>query len=89
MSGRVRATVHKTQPNDPGNTPVLRSRRSCVGTKRPGFRIEEELHNALTSHRSTSVGRRYGAGVPLDVLADAVAKVSYKALDLLHLHRDE
>ena len=32
------------------------------------------------------MGRRYGAGVPLDVLAEAVAKVSYRGLDLSHLH---
>jgi integrase len=41
-------------------------------------RIEEELHDALTGHTSASVGRRYGGGVPLEVLAEAVAKVSYK-----------
>jgi len=33
-----------------------------------------------------SVGRKYGSGVPLDVLAEAVAKVSYNGLDLSHLH---
>ena len=49
-------------------------------------RIEEELHDALTGHTSASVGRRYGDGVPLEVLADAVAKVGYKGLDLSHLH---
>jgi integrase len=48
--------------------------------------IEEELHDALTGHTSASVGRRYGNGVPLEVLAAAVAKVSYKGLDLSHLH---
>jgi integrase len=49
-------------------------------------RIEEELHDALTGHTSASVGRRYGDGVPLEVLAEAVAKVSYKGLDLSPLH---
>jgi integrase len=49
-------------------------------------RIEEELHDALTGHTSASVGRRYGNGVPLDLLAEAVAKVSCKGLDLSHLH---
>jgi hypothetical protein len=49
-------------------------------------RIEEELHDALTGHTSASVGRKYGNGVPLDVLAEAVAKVSYRGLDLSHLH---
>jgi len=49
-------------------------------------RIEEELHDALTGHTSVSVGRRYGSGVPLDALAEAVAKVSYRGLDLSRLH---
>ena len=49
-------------------------------------RIEEELHDALTGHTSASVGRKYGSGVPLEVLAEAVARVSYKGLDLTHLH---
>src|SRR4051812_30834533 len=49
-------------------------------------RIEEELHDALTGHTSASVGRKYGNGVPLEVLAEAVAKVSYKGLDLSHLY---
>ena len=49
-------------------------------------RIEEELHDALTGHTSASVGRRYGGGVPLEVLAEEIAKVSYKGLDLSHLH---
>jgi len=42
---------------------------------------------ALTGHTSTSVGRKYGNGVPLDVLAEVVAKVSYKSLDLSQLYR--
>jgi len=49
-------------------------------------RIEEELHDALTGHTSASVGRKYGNGVPLEVLAEAIAKVNYKGLDLSHLH---
>jgi integrase len=52
-------------------------------------RIEEELHDALTGHTNASVGRKYGSGVPLEVLAEAVAKVSYKGLDLSHLHHDQ
>jgi integrase len=49
-------------------------------------RIEEELHDALTGHTSASVGRSYGSGVPLEVLAEAIAKVSYKGLDLSFMH---
>jgi len=52
----------------------------------PFARIEEELHDALTGHTTASVGRRYGGGVPLEVLAEAVGKVGYKGLDLSHLH---
>lgn len=52
--------------------------------------IEEELHDALTGHTSASVGRKYGSGggdgVPLEVLHEAIAKVSYRGLDLSHLH---
>lgn len=48
--------------------------------------ITEEVHDALTGHTTPSVGRKYGGGVPLQVLAEAVAKVSYKGLDLSHLH---
>ena len=48
-----------------------------------------ELHDPLKSHTSASVGRKYGSGVPLEVLAEAVAKVNYKGLDLTHLHVTE
>ena len=41
---------------------------------------------SLTGHTTASVGRKYGDGVPLEVLAEAVAKVNYKGLDLSHLH---
>jgi integrase len=50
----------------------------------------EDVNDALTGHSGGGVGRAYGAkemvrrfGLP--VLADAVAKVSYPGLDLLHL----
>jgi ribosomal protein L22 len=42
---------------------------------------------ACAKDRTTvSVGRKYGNGVPLDVLAEAVAKATYKGLDLPHLY---
>jgi len=44
------------------------------------------IPDRATGHTSASVGRKYGNGVPLDVLAEAVAKVSYRGLDLSHLH---
>lgn len=47
--------------------------------------IAEEVHDALTGHSNGSVGRSYGLGVPLKVLAEAVEKVSYAGLDLSQL----
>ena len=67
------------------NRKVFHSFRHTFKDACRAARIEEELHDALTGHTSASVGRRYGNGVPLDVLADAVARVSYKGLDLSHL----
>lgn len=37
--------------------------------------IPEEVHDALTGHVGGGVGRTYGTGVPLKVLAEAVAKI--------------
>ena len=48
-------------------------------------RIEEAISDALTGHSSASLGRSYGTGYPLDVLAEAMAKISYPGLDLRHL----
>ncbi len=42
--------------------------------------IPEEVHDALTGHASASVGRMYGQGVPLAVLAEAVGKIAYPSL---------
>jgi len=42
--------------------------------------LPEEVHDALTGHVSGTVGRRYGTGFPLRVLAESVAKVSYPGL---------
>lgn len=39
--------------------------------------ISEEVHDALTGHANGSIGRRYGQGVPLAVLAEAVPKITY------------
>ncbi len=48
-------------------------------------RVTEEVHDALTGHAGGGVGRSYGSGVPLEVLAEGVGKVRYD-LDLSHLH---
>jgi integrase len=44
-------------------------------------RITEEVHDALTGHSGGGVGRTYGGGVPLDVKADEIAKITYDGLD--------
>ena len=44
--------------------------------------LSEEVHDALTGHKNVSVGRSYGTGVPLKVLAESIAKVRYAELKL-------
>jgi integrase len=39
--------------------------------------MSEEHHDAITGHANGSVGRSYGRGVPLKVLAESMAKVRY------------
>jgi integrase len=50
-------------------------------------RVSEELHDALTGHTGSSVGRTYGAKdmvrrFGLETLADAVSRTKYPGLDL-------
>jgi integrase len=47
--------------------------------------IPEEVHDRLTGHRNGSVGRDYGGRNLLQLLARAIAKISYP-IDLSHLH---
>jgi hypothetical protein len=47
--------------------------------------IPEPIHDAITGHSGGGVGRDYGKGEPLRVLAKSVAKISYP-VDLKHLH---
>lgn len=47
--------------------------------------IEEAVYDALQGHKGASVGRTYGLGYPLPVLAEAMARVRYEGLDLSHL----
>lgn len=44
--------------------------------------LPKEVHDRLTGHSSGDIGSTYGLGVPMDVLARAIAKVSYPDLDL-------
>jgi hypothetical protein len=39
--------------------------------------ISEEHHDAITGHSNGSVGRSYGKGVPLKVLAESMARVTF------------
>jgi integrase len=42
--------------------------------------MPEEHHDVITGHSNGSVGRRYGTGVPLKVLAQSMAKVRFAGL---------
>jgi integrase len=42
--------------------------------------MPEEHHDAITGHSNGSVGRSYGRGVPLRVLAESMAKVRFAGL---------
>jgi len=42
--------------------------------------LSEELHDALTRHTGSGVGRRYGLGPSLPVLAEALSRVEYPEL---------
>jgi len=42
--------------------------------------LSEELHDALTRHSGGSVGRKYGRGPSLPVLAEALSRVSFPEL---------
>ena len=46
--------------------------------------MNEEVHDALTGHSNGGVGRSYGRGGPVVVLAEAMAYVAYPGLDLLN-----
>ena len=70
--------------NDPRK--VIHSFRHTFKDACRKARIAESVHDALTGHTNGSVGRSYGSGEPLDVLAEAVAKISYP-VDLKGLHR--
>jgi integrase len=63
-------------------------KRKTFHSFRHGFKdaaravMPEEHHDAITGHANGSVGRSYGRGVPLSVLAESMAKVRYAGLDL-------
>jgi integrase len=61
-------------------------KRKTFHSFRHGFKdaaravMPEEHHDAITGHANGSVGREYGLGVPLKVLAESMAKVRYPEL---------
>jgi integrase len=66
---------------------VFHSFRHCFKDAARAARVSEELHDALTGHTGSSVGRTYGAKdmvrrFGLETLADAVSKIKYPGLDL-------
>ena len=66
---------------------LLGSPATALGVRYPGSlrpRLKRPKRHARLARLSIS-----GNGVPLEVLAEAVAKVSYKGLDLAHLHVTE
>jgi integrase len=72
----------------------IKNKASVFHSFRHGFkdaaraaRVSEDLHDALTGHAGSSVGRTYGAKdmvrrFGLETLADAVNKIKYPGLDL-------
>src|SRR5262249_45331126 len=72
----------------------IKSKASVFHSFRHGFkdaaraaRVSEDLHDALTGHAGSSVGRAYGAKdmvrrFGLEKLADAVNRIKYPGLDL-------
>jgi hypothetical protein len=47
---------------------------------------EVQYPTVLRAIRARASARKYGNGVPLEVLAEAVARLSYKGVDLSHLY---
>jgi integrase len=45
-------------------------------------RVPEEIRDALTGHASGGIGRMYGDGVPLEVLAEEIARINYECVQL-------
>ena len=63
---------------------LLGSPATALGVRYPGSlrpRLKRPKRHAGLARLSIS-----GNGVPLEVLAEAVVKVSYRGLDLSHLH---
>lgn len=48
-------------------------------------RVPEEVRDRLTGHSNGSIGRTYGEGTPLDVLADAIRSLSFP-VNLAHCY---
>lgn len=64
---------------DPRKAP-LHSLRHLFKDRCRAAGLSEELHDALTRHSGGSVGRRYGLGPSLSVLAEALSRVKFDEL---------
>ena len=64
---------------DPRKAP-LHSLRHLFKDRCRAAGLSEELHDALTRHSGGSVGRRYGLGPSLPVLAEALSRVQFPEL---------
>lgn len=45
--------------------------------------VDEELHDIISGHAPATVGRSYGPGAPIDILAVEMAKIVFPAFPLL------
>jgi integrase len=68
---------------DPRKAP-LHSLRHLFKDRCRAAGLSEELHDALTRHSGGSVGRRYGLGPNLTVLADALGRVELPEFRAVH-----
>jgi integrase len=66
---------------------VMHSARHAVADRLRAAGIQEAIIAALLGHAHPTMTARYGRGYDAKVLAEAVAKVDYRALDLRHLSR--
>jgi len=78
---------HKRELGITNKASVFHSFRHGFKDAARAARVSEDLHDALTGHAGSSVGRTYGAKdmvrrFGLETLADAVNRIRYPGLDL-------
>ncbi len=83
VRGETASTRGRGIPKD--DTQVFHSFRHNFKDACRAAELPKEVHDRLTGHSSGDVGSAYGLGIPLDVLARAIAKVNYPDLNLSEL----